>query len=234
MRDDNSEWLQIQQEQQLFKRNKMETKTKFEQLSALNVAEHIEKKGKFSYLSWPWAVDQLRRADPKATWEVRRFDDKPFMATECGYFVEVAVSVDGITLSQIHPVLDSSNRPIAMPNAFQINTSIQRCLVKAIALHGLGLYIFAGEDLPESEEGKPAVTSPQRKSVDPSTGEITKKEKPVSDELATEGEKNFIRNKLKASNYDLENALNSCGMTDFDALTKDGFIAMKDWIKANA
>ena len=64
-------------------------------------------------------------------------------------FVEVAVTVQGITLSQIHPVLDSRNRPLTAPNAFDINTSIQRCLVKAIALHGLGLYIYAGEDLPQ-------------------------------------------------------------------------------------
>jgi hypothetical protein len=69
--------------------------------------------------------------------------------TDLGVFVEVAVTVQGICLSQIHPVLDSRNRPILAPTAFDINTSIQRCLVKAIALHGLGLYIYAGEDLPQ-------------------------------------------------------------------------------------
>src|SRR5580765_2686966 len=74
----------------------------------------------------------------------------PFLKTDCGYFVEVEVTVEGVRLSQIHPVLDARNKPIEMPSAFDINTSIQRCLVKAIALHGLGLYIYAGEDLPES------------------------------------------------------------------------------------
>ena len=59
--------------------------------------------------------------------------------------------MDGISLSQIHPVLDNRNQPIEKPNAFQINTSLQRALAKAIALHGLGLYIFAGEDLPEPD-----------------------------------------------------------------------------------
>ncbi len=59
--------------------------------------------------------------------------------------------MDGIALSQIHPVLDHRNQTLEQPNAFQINTSIQRCLAKAIALHGLGLYIFRGEDLPEIE-----------------------------------------------------------------------------------
>jgi len=121
----------------------------FARLSAINVSEHIEKKGGFSYLSWPFAVSQLRVADPAACWEVRRFDGLPYLASEIGVFVEVAVTVQGVTLSQIHPVLDSRNKPLLAPTAFDINTSIQRCLVKAIALHGLGLYIYAGEDLPQ-------------------------------------------------------------------------------------
>jgi uncharacterized protein DUF1071 len=124
----------------------------FEKLAKIDVREHTEKKGKFSYLSWAWAVDVLRKEDPTATWEVIRFNGMPFMETKFGIFVEVAVTVQGITLSQIHPVLDNNNKPIAAPNSFQINTSIQRALVKAIALHGLGLYIYAGEDLPEGAE----------------------------------------------------------------------------------
>lgn len=121
----------------------------FAKLATIDVNEHVEKKGKFSYLSWAWAVDVLRKEDPTATWEVVRFNGMPFMETKFGVFVEVAVTVQNITLSQIHPVLDNNNKPIAQPTSFQINTSIQRCLVKAIALHGLGLYIYAGEDLPE-------------------------------------------------------------------------------------
>jgi hypothetical protein len=131
----------------------------FAELSKIDVSEHIEKKGRFSYLSWAWAVDQLRKKHPDATWEVMRFNGMPFMQTECGYFVEVAVTVNGITLSQIHPVLNNQNKPIQKPNSFEINTSIQRCLVKAIALHGLGLYIYAGEDLPmEEKEESPKFT----------------------------------------------------------------------------
>lgn len=121
----------------------------FARLAGINVSAHVEKKGGFSYLSWPFEVGQLRSADPTATWEVRRFDGLPYLLTDAGVFVEVAVTVQGITLSQIHPVLDAKNRPILAPTAFDINTSIQRCLVKAIALHGLGLYIYAGEDLPQ-------------------------------------------------------------------------------------
>ena len=123
----------------------------FTQLAAINVSEHLEKKGQFNYLSWPYAVQQLRLFDDTATWVVQRFNGLPYLSTECGTFVEVAVTVRNVTLSQIHPVLDSRNKPIPVPSAFDINTSIQRCLVKAIALHGLGLCVYAGEDLPQFE-----------------------------------------------------------------------------------
>jgi len=93
---------------------------------------------------------------PTATWEVRRFGGLPYLVCEAGVFVEVAVTVEGVTLSQLHPVLDHRNRPISAPTAFEINTSIQRALVKAIALHGLGLYIYAGEDLPSGDTGPAA------------------------------------------------------------------------------
>lgn len=135
----------------------------FDQLASLDVGAHIEKKGRFSYLSWAYAVDILRRKDPLARWEVIRFDGLPYLASECGYFVEVAVTFQGVTLSQIHPVLDNNNKPILKPNAFQINTSIQRALVKAIAIAtGLGLYIYAGEDLPtDAEKPTPTLTAEQ-------------------------------------------------------------------------
>lgn len=127
----------------------------FKQLYETNVNDLIDKKGDFSYLSWPYAVAQLRLADPAASWEVKRFaDDLPYQKTDLGVFVEVAVTAQGVTLSQIHPVLDHKNRPLLEPNAFDINTSIQRCLVKAIALHGLGLSIYAGEDLSHAQGNK--------------------------------------------------------------------------------
>jgi hypothetical protein len=123
----------------------------FDRLSKIDVSQHVERKGEFAYLTWSYAVQQLRLADPTACWEVRRFDGLPYLKTETGFFVEVAVSVQGVTLSQIHPV-HADNRPIAAPTCFEINTSIQRALVKAIALHGLGLSIYAGEDLPGSDK----------------------------------------------------------------------------------
>ena len=124
----------------------------FELLRKHNVSEYMEKKGQFNYLSWAYAVEELRKLKPDATWRVIKDENGyPYTSTPAGHFVEVEVTVDDISLSQIHPVLDHRNQTIEQPNAFQINTSIQRCLAKAIALHGLGLYIFRGEDLPESK-----------------------------------------------------------------------------------
>ena len=128
----------------------------FQTLSKIDVSEHTEKKGKFTYLSWAWAVKVLLENFPEATWQVHTFFDNnvetPYMRTEAGAFVQVSVDVEGIRRTQVHPVLDHMNKSVDNPNAFQINNSIQRCLAKAIALHGLGLYIYAGEDLPTEPE----------------------------------------------------------------------------------
>ena len=128
----------------------------FEQLNRVDVSKFAEKKGQFNYLSWAHAVRELLKVCPEATWEVHLFDSQdgtkqPYMKNETGAYVQVSVDVDSVIRTQIHPVLDHRNQTIENPTSFQINTSIQRCLAKAIALHGLGLYIFAGEDLPEAD-----------------------------------------------------------------------------------
>ena len=128
------------------------TQTTFNKLFKRDVTKYTKKKGKFNYLSWAYAVQELKKVCPTARWGVTKAEDgSPFFQTACGYFVDVWVEVDGVSLSQIHPVLDNRNQPIESPNSFHINTSLQRALAKCIALHGLGLYIFAGEDLPEPD-----------------------------------------------------------------------------------
>jgi len=127
----------------------------FETLNSINVNEYTEKKGNFTYLSWAWAIRELLKIAPDATWHVFEYSDgnggsQPYMKTDTGYFVKVSVTVNGLSRTQTHPVLDNRNQTIEKPNAFQINTSHARCLAKAIALHGLGLYIYAGEDLPHT------------------------------------------------------------------------------------
>lgn len=121
--------------------------TSYSKLRAIDVSSRIEKKNGLSYLSWAWAVDQLLLHDPKATWaysEPARFGDT--LMVFC-----TVTAFDKAMTAQL-PVMDHRNKAIPNPDAFAVNTAMQRCLVKAIALHGIGLYIYAGEDLPEGGE----------------------------------------------------------------------------------
>lgn len=184
----------------------------FARLNQINVNDHVEKKGQFSFLSWPYAVAQLRLADPGAFWDVRRFKGLPYLKTEAGFFVEVAVTVQGLTLAQIHPVLDSKNRPINVPTSFDINTSIQRCLVKAIALHGLGLYIYAGEDLPQSQEDQPA---PPKEQPAPPPPPVT----PIAGTPASAAQLRYIERLIDETGSDLAKVLDYFGITTLNELT---------------
>lgn len=122
----------------------MTTKSKFEELRGIDVSPHIEKKNGLSYLSWAWAIDQLLLKDSTATWEFH----EPTQVGET-LMVWVSVTAFGKTNKFPLPVMDNRNRAISNPDAFQLNTAYMRCLAKCIATHGLGLYIYAGEDLPE-------------------------------------------------------------------------------------
>jgi uncharacterized protein (DUF427 family) len=128
----------------------------YERLASINVNAHTEKKANLTYLSWAWAVDQLLRADPNAVWaygEPVKFGETMMVFCE--------VTAFGKRMTAQLPVMDHRNKAIANPDAFQVNTAMQRCLAKAIALHGLGLYIYAGEDLPEGyEKDEPKKATP--------------------------------------------------------------------------
>ena len=208
----------------------------FRRLFQIDVTNHVEKKGQFSYLSWPFAVAQLRLADPTAYWEIRRFDGRPYLSTELGFFVEVAVIVQGVTLSQIHPVLDHKNRPIMAPSVFEINTSIQRALVKAIALHGLGLNIYAGEDLPDLPEEwdatKPTETGEIKPILKPKRSESAKVTTlPMRDEreseslesnenLLTSAQKRFIDKLIAETHTDVGQLLAYFGFESLETIPK--------------
>ena len=125
---------------------KMDKCNKFLELRKINVNEHTEKKGKFTYLSWSWAVDQLLQLDPSATWRY----EQP-MSFGDTLMVFCTVTAFGKDMTAQLPVMNNQNKAMPNPDAFAVNTAMQRCLAKAIALHGLGLYIYAGEDLPDEE-----------------------------------------------------------------------------------
>ena len=137
-------------------------------LLTLNVNEHTEKKSNLTYLSWAWAWAEALKADPKATFKVEMFGDKCFMEINGTAMVWVTVTIFDKPMTCQLPVMDSSNKAIPISgytavnkygkeyrvecDSFAVNTAIMRCMTKALSLHGLGLYIYAGEDLPQGEE----------------------------------------------------------------------------------
>ena len=118
----------------------------FNELRTINVNEFVERKGKFTYLSWTWAVDQLLQNDPTATWT---FGDPVYFNESVMVFC--TVNAFGKSMTCQMPVLNNTNKAISNPNAMDVNTAMMRCLVKCISLFGIGLYIYAGEDLPDEE-----------------------------------------------------------------------------------
>tara|TARA_R110000803_G_scaffold38383_1_gene82917 strand:- start:873 stop:1598 length:726 start_codon:yes stop_codon:yes gene_type:complete len=128
-------------------------------LSILNVNDHTEKKGQFTYLSWAWAWNTVKELYPTANFKL--LDD--IIYADGTMEVRVEVTIEEMSHTAFLPVLDFKNKPISKPNAFDINSARMRCLVKALAFHGLGLYIYAGEDIPSapalSEELSETLTS---------------------------------------------------------------------------
>lgn len=149
----------------------------YQVLRAINVNAHTEKKNNLTYLSWAWAVDQLLMQDPAATWsygEPVRFGET--------LMVFCTVTAFGKSMTSQLPVMDYRNKAIPNPDSMAVNTAMQRCLAKAIALHGLGLYIFAGEDVPEDDKVQKSTPKPS----------IIKATDGAGEELS-EDDKQFIR-----------------------------------------
>jgi hypothetical protein len=132
--------------------------TVFETLNGVNVNEHTEKKNGLTYLSWAWAWGELLKRFPDSTYTIYENRDGWCYHTDgktC--WVKTGVTVEGKEYIEMLPVMDFKNRsiPADAVTSFDVNKAIQRSLTKAVARHGLGLYIYAGEDLPEGEELKP-------------------------------------------------------------------------------
>lgn len=123
-----------------------------EKLLQTNVNGHTEKKNNLTYLSWAWAWAEALKADPKATYKVEMFGDKCYMDINGTAMVWVTVTIFDKPMTCQLPVMDYKNKAIPNPDAFAVNTAIMRCMTKALSLHGLGLYIYAGEDIPDGEE----------------------------------------------------------------------------------
>ena len=177
----------------------------FEELNAINVNDKTEKKKsggtELTYLSWTWAWAEVKKRYPDAHYEIMMHDGLPYVYDEnTGYMVFTTVTIDGISHMMWLPVMDGANK--AMKNKpytystkyngektveaatmFDVNKTIMRCLVKNLAMFGLGLYIYAGEDLPESEaeEQKTAQEVAKKKLEKIDAGQIEELKKTLSE-----------------------------------------------------
>ena len=121
-------------------------------LSQVDVSDRIEKKQNLSFLSWAWAWGTLMEHYPQAEYSFQ----EPESATDGSLMVFCTVTIDSLSRQMWLPVMDYKNKAIPNPNAFQLNTAKMRCLVKCLAMFGLGHYIYAGEDLPNAEADRQA------------------------------------------------------------------------------
>ena len=172
----------------------------FSILNKIDVSDYTDKKGKYNYLSWSNAVTELLKVCPDSTWIVHEYLDgagvtRPYMKTESGCYVRVTLTVNGIDRTQIMPVWDHRYSTIEKPDGGDVNTAIQRCLAKVISLHGLGLYIYNGEDLPE-ELGE---STPKKKTI----------EKPKPPELASNDQLILIKELMKGKGDDAQKKLHA-------------------------
>lgn len=141
------------------------SKNSFQTLYELDVNHKTKGKNGLKYLSWPFAWAEFKKVNPTTVYTVDRYDGKPYLYDDnLGYLVSTVVTVDGLSMPMQLPVMDNKNKAMkAAPyqystrngmkdveaaTMFDINTAIMRCLVKNLAMHGLGLYIYAGEDIP--------------------------------------------------------------------------------------
>jgi len=160
--------------------------TVWDELSQVDCSEHTEKKGKLTYLSWAWAWGMMMEHYPNAQYSFQAFKDANEILQDTMFYpdgsasVHVTVNIDELTRSMWLSVMDYKNNAISNPNSRQISDSKMRCLVKCIAMFGLGHYVYAGEDLPppSDDEKEPEQAEEETK--------VTEEELPVNYEKFSE------------------------------------------------
>lgn len=183
----------------------------FETLNNINVNGHTELKGKLTYLSWAWAWAEVKKAYPDAFYTIYENASGLFYHTDgktC--WVKTGVTIDGLEHIEYLPVMNNTNRsiPIESVTSTDVNRAIQRSLTKACARHGLGLYIYAGEDLPESE---------MPEDMRPTKSEPTKAEQAADSKKADKINDKFAPEKTeKASEDQVKEIQEACFATGYE------------------
>lgn len=124
----------------------------FKKLFSIDVNKYVEMKGRFKYISWANAWAEVKKIYPNAKYKIKKFgeDEKPYLYDQnTGYMVFTEVTIEKMTYEMWLPVMDYNNKIIMKATMSDINKAIMRCLVKNLAIFGFGLYIYAGEDIPE-------------------------------------------------------------------------------------
>lgn len=188
-------------------------KSVFATLNAINVNEKTEVKNGLTYLSWAWAWAEVKKAYPDATYTI--YECVNPMGYVCNYFsdgrtcwVKTGVTINGLEHVEELPVMDFKNKSIELDKvtSFDVNKAIQRSLTKAVARHGLGLYIYAGEDLPEGAEEEKKETKKE---------EEPKLDSPISEEQLKQ--LSGLEDKVKAVIYEREKISSLNELTMFNA-----------------
>jgi|BioPla2DNA2_1021312.scaffolds.fasta_scaffold20560_3 hypothetical protein len=146
----------------------MEKKNYFEELFKVNVNDKVKKKGGFNYLSWAYAWAEIKKADPEASFKIyENADGLNYHHDGRTAWAKVSVTVGGLELIEYLPIMDIRNKSMALNTitSMEVTKTIQRALTKAAARHGLGLYVYAGEDLPEDENGTATSEAPTKPAV---------------------------------------------------------------------
>ncbi len=163
--------------------------TVFERLSSINVNDHVEKKDNLTYLSWAWAWSVTKKECPDASYSILPTD----YDEDLGFMCHTSVTIEGQTLEMWLPVMDGKNKSmkkkaysystkygdksVEAATTFDINKTMMRCLVKNLAMFGLGIYIYAGEDLPEGEAAPVKATTPAAAAPKTETTELVELKK---------------------------------------------------------
>lgn len=203
----------------------------FKEINQIDVSEHTEQKMNLTYLSWAWAHAEMKKIDENAKIVVHEFPDADtlvdlaskgvaitpelaetlkinYKKDKAGAYVKVSVTLNERTETEYLPVMDFKNKAMTNPDAMAINKAHKRCFVKALALHGLGLYIYAGEDLPEAPE-VPKVTKEQ-------ADEIVAKIKEAASYMDRDDADVMLGRKIVG-----DNASNGSRVTDIDKINYD-------------
>lgn len=175
---------------------------KYSELSKLDVSKKVDKKGRFSYLSWAFAWDEFAKVYPDATYKIIKNElNLPYFNSDAGAMVFTEVTAGGLTHEMWLPVMDNKNNALKQFTMMDVNKAVMRCLVKNLSMFGLGLYIYAGEDLPEQ-----------------------------TIEMITEQQHQELRVEIQNKNLDYMAVCQNWNMKNLTELQANSIVKFKEWL----